>query len=59
MQPTLLRIIELHGAAAGIWIPGDRIMIMAYGQFEPEEAANPYSTVIFVDQKSKMIESLG
>lgn len=49
-------IIELNGAAARLGIPGDRVIIMAYGQFTPEELKNYSPTVVIVDEKNRPLE---
>ena len=49
-------IIELNGAAARLGIIGDRLIIMTYGQFTPEELKNYSPTVVIVDEKNKLLE---
>ncbi len=49
-------IIELNGAAARLGITGDRLIIMAYGQFTPEELKNYSPTVVIVDEKNRLLE---
>ncbi|HYW20075.1 MAG TPA: aspartate 1-decarboxylase [Nodularia sp. (in: cyanobacteria)] len=49
-------IIELNGAAARLGIPGDRLIIMAYGQFTPEELKNYSPTVVIVDEHNQPLE---
>ena len=46
-------MICLNGAAARCVNAGDRIIIMAYGQYTPEEAKNHRPTVVFVDEQNK------
>ncbi len=48
--------IELNGAAARLGVPGDRLIIMAYGQLTPEELKNHSPTVIIVDEKNQLLE---
>jgi aspartate 1-decarboxylase len=55
--PAQSGIIELNGAAARLGMPGDRVIIMSYGQFEPEEIQSHRPTVILVDQQNRMIEA--
>ncbi|MDJ0733607.1 MAG: aspartate 1-decarboxylase [Nostocaceae cyanobacterium] len=50
--------IELNGAAARLGIPGDRLIIMTYGQLTPEELKNYSPTVIIVDEKNRLLEVL-
>ena len=47
-------IICLNGAAARCVSTGDKIIIMAYGQYDPEEAKNHKPSVVFVDEKNKI-----
>ena len=46
--------IELNGAAARLGIIGDRLIIMAYGQFTTEELKNYSPTVVIVDEKNRL-----
>lgn len=48
--------IELNGAAARLGIKGDRLIIMSYGQFTPEEIKSFSPTVVIVDDKNKLLE---
>ncbi len=48
--------IELNGAAARLGMKGDRIIIMTYGQFTPEELKNHSPTVVLVDDKNSLQE---
>ena len=48
-------MICLNGAAAHCVSVGDKIIIMAYGQMTPEEAAGHHPTVIFVDDQNHPI----
>ena len=47
-------MICLNGAAARCVSTGDKIIIMAYGQYDPEEAKNHKPSVVFVDEKNKI-----
>lgn len=47
-------MICLNGAAARCVSTGDKIIIMAYGQYYPEEAKNHKPSVVFVDEKNKI-----
>jgi aspartate 1-decarboxylase len=49
-------IIELNGAAARLGIPGDRLIIMTYGQLTIDELPNYSPTVVIVDEKNKLLE---
>lgn len=48
--------IELNGAAARLGMTGDRLIIMTYGQFNPEELKTYCPTVLMVDDKNQLIE---
>lgn len=47
-------MICLNGAAARCVSTGDKIIIMAYGQYDQEEAKNHKPSVVFVDEKNKI-----
>ena len=48
-------IICLNGAAAKCVNVGDTIIIMAYADMTPDEAVNHKPTVLFVDEKNKIV----
>jgi aspartate 1-decarboxylase len=48
--------IQLNGAAARLGITGDRLIIMAYGQFTLEELKQYSPTVVIVDEKNRLLE---
>lgn len=48
-------IICLNGAAAKCVSVGDKVIIMAYANMSPEEAAGHKPTVLFVDEKNKIV----
>ena len=48
--------IELNGAAARLGVTGDRLIIMAYGQFTPEELKNHSPRVLIVDAQNRLLE---
>ena len=48
--------IELNGAAARLGIKGDRLIIMSYGQFTPEEIKSFSPRVVIVDGNNKLLE---
>ncbi|MBU7586263.1 MAG: aspartate 1-decarboxylase [Nostoc sp. TH1S01] len=54
--PANSGIIELNGAAARLGIVGDRLIIMAYGQFSLEELKSYSPTVVIVDEKNRLLE---
>ena len=43
----------LNGAAAHKGKVGDRLIVMAFGQFSPEEAASHQPRVVFLDEKNR------
>ena len=43
----------LNGAAAHKGKVGDRLIVMAFGQFTPEEAASHQPKVIFLDEQNR------
>lgn len=47
-------MICLNGAAARMVLPGDHVIIMAYAQMTPEEAAGFNPKVVFVDAKNQI-----
>ena len=47
-------MICLNGAAARCVSTGDKIIIMAYGQYDSEEAKNHKPSVVFVDETNKI-----
>lgn len=54
--PQNSRAIELNGAAARLGMPGDRLIIMTYAQFTPEELKTYCPTVVLVDQQNQVVE---
>ncbi len=46
--------IELNGAAARLGTKGDRLIVMTYGQFAPEEMTHHAPTVVFVDTQNHL-----
>lgn len=47
-------MICLNGAAARQVLTGDHVIIMAYAQMTPEEAAQFHPQVVFVDEDNKI-----
>ena len=43
----------LNGAAAHKGKVGDRLIVMAFGQFTPEEAASHQPKVVFLDERNR------
>lgn len=52
--PRKSGMIELNGAAARLGMAGDRLIIMTYGQFTPDELASHIPTVVFVDEQNRL-----
>lgn len=48
--------IELNGAAARLGVTGDRLIIMTYAQFDPDELTNYAPTVVFVDESNRLLQ---
>jgi len=48
--------IELNGAAARLGVKGDRLIIMTYAQFTPEEIKTHTPTVVMVDEQNLLLE---
>ena len=48
-------IICLNGAAAKCVSVGDKVIIMAYANMSPDEAANHKPSVLFVDEKNSIV----
>lgn len=51
--------IELNGATAHLGKIGDRLTIMAYGHFDPLEAAHHRPAVIVVDERNRIVRAEG
>lgn len=47
-------VIGLNGAAARLVHPGDRVIIISYGEFEDAEAREHEPTVVFVDGRNRV-----
>ncbi len=48
-------MICLNGAAARCVSVGDKVIIMCYAQYEPEEAKENKPDVVFVDEKNRIV----
>ncbi|WZL74382.1 aspartate 1-decarboxylase [Clostridiaceae bacterium 35-E11] len=48
--------ICLNGAAARLVQPGDKVIIIAYGLVDEEEAKNLRPKILILDEKNKVIE---
>jgi len=49
-------VICLNGAAARKAQKGDKIIIVSYAQFEPDEIANYKPTIVLVDDNNKILD---
>lgn len=47
--------IKINGAAAHLVHPGDLVILIAYGQFTPEEAARHTPRIVHVDEKNRIV----
>lgn len=48
--------IQLNGAAARLGMPGDRLIIMTYGQLTAEELQTFSPTVVLVDDQNRLLK---
>jgi aspartate 1-decarboxylase len=48
--------IELNGAAARLGMKGDRVIVMAYAQFTPEELKTHSPKVVLVDECNRLVQ---
>ena len=48
--------IELNGAAARLGMKGDRLIIMTYAQFTPEQLQDHSPTVVLVDERNRSVK---
>jgi aspartate 1-decarboxylase len=48
--------IELNGAAARLGVKGDRLIVMTYAQFSPEEIKTYQPKVVMVDEQNRLQE---
>lgn len=48
--------VELNGAAARLGAAGDRVIIIAYAQFSPQELQHHRPTVVLVDLNNQLLE---
>lgn len=46
-------IIDLHGAAARLAMPGDKVIVVAYASFDEAEAKSFRPRVVLVERKSR------
>ncbi len=48
-------VVQLNGAAARLGHPGDVVILISYGVFEEGEAEEFAPTVVYVDQKNRIV----
>jgi aspartate 1-decarboxylase len=48
-------VVQLNGAAARHGMPGDLVIIMAYGEFEEAEVEGHHPTVVHVDAANRVV----
>jgi len=48
-------VLQLNGAAARLGIPGDLVIVIAYGVFDDAEAERHVPTVVFVDERNRPV----
>jgi aspartate 1-decarboxylase len=52
------RAIELNGAMARLGTVGDRVIVMAFAEFEPEELEGHQPRVVALDQANRIVERI-
>lgn len=48
-------VLQLNGAAARLGMAGDLVIVISYGTFDEAEAARHHPTVVFVDDKNRIV----
>jgi aspartate 1-decarboxylase len=48
-------VLQLNGAAARLGLPGDLVILIAYGAYTEQEAAHYQPRVVFVDGKNRIV----
>lgn len=48
-------VMQLNGAAARLGLPGDLVILIAYGTFEDAEIADYKPRVVFVDEHNRIV----
>jgi aspartate 1-decarboxylase len=48
-------VLQLNGAAARLGLPGDLVILIAYGAFDEAEAARFQPRVVFVDGQNRIV----
>jgi aspartate 1-decarboxylase len=52
------RAIELNGAMARLGAVGDRVIVMAFAEYPPEEVAGHQPQVVALDQHNRIVERI-
>jgi len=48
-------VLQLNGAAARLGMAGDLVIVISYGAYDEAEAARHRPTVVFVDERNRMV----
>lgn len=48
-------VLQLNGAAARLGMAGDLVIVISYGLFDEAAAARHHPTVVFVDDKNRIV----
>jgi aspartate 1-decarboxylase len=48
-------VIQLNGAAARLGLPGDLVIVIAYGVVDEAEVARFAPRIVFVDERNRMV----
>lgn len=48
-------VLQLNGAAARLGLPGDLVILIAYGAYTEQEAAHYQPRMVFVDGKNRIV----
>ncbi len=49
--------LQLNGAAARLGMPGDLVILIAYGNFDEAEVSNHRPAVVFVDGRNRIVRT--
>jgi aspartate 1-decarboxylase len=50
-------VVQLNGAAARLGMPGDLVILIAYGEFEAPEVAGHRPAIVFVDGANRQVRA--
>ncbi len=48
-------VLQLNGAAARLGLPGDLVILIAYGAFDEQETARFKPSLVFVDEHNRIV----